>query len=274
MKMMMKTMVAAVGIAAALTASAMTEAIAYYGNIQNADGTPFERPQQMAMTFRIYDSMNPQTVLWARTIPVRVEIDGSFYAELSDEKGEVPKSGAVPQDRPLLARVCANAEGNIQIGLTPPGSAEFSPRQTLSAYPAADYAAYAKGAPKATFTKPLVTDTVIVKGKATVVGDLTVGFSDSELMRKPIDIDLEAGKETTLTGKEIVFVNGVKGWATVGRDWAGKGPDRIIMKSSRRRGIPQRGYGYSVRVMSSEVKGYNETMDDDDVVWVRSVQAF
>ena len=272
MKMMMKTMVAAVGIAAALTASAMTEAIAYYGNIQNADGKPFEQMQQMAMTFRIYDSMEPQTVLWARTIPVRVEIDGSFYAELSDEKGEVPGSGAPAQKQPL-ARVCANAEGNIQIGLTPPGSSEFSPRQTLSTYPAADYAVYAKGAPKATFSKPLVTDTVTVKGKATVVGDLTVGFSDSEFLRKPITIEPEAGaKEVTLTGKKIVFVDGVKGWTTITDNpaaWAEKGPDRVI---SRHRDYDGRWpEQFWVALPFSEVKGYDESANRDDV---DSVQAF
>ena len=268
MNMTVKMIVAGVGMAAALGASAMTEAIAYYGNIRNADGTPFDRPQQMAMTFRIYDSMNSQVVLWARTIPVRVETDGSFYAELSDKNGAPLASGAPAKDQ-TLARVCANAQGAIQIGLTPPDSAEFSPRQLLSAYPAADYAVYAKGAPKATFKIPLSTDTVVVGGDATLAGDLTVGFSDSELLHKPIAIRPVPGGMTTVKGKEIVFVNGVKGWVTKTNNpaaWCEKGPDRVI---TRRRFFANYTDNYKVWHPSSEIKGFNESASSENVIAVQ-----
>ena len=271
MNMTVKMIVAGVGMAAALGASAMTEAIAYYGKIRNADGAPFDRPQQMAMTFRIYDSMNSQVVLWARTIPVRVETDGSFYAELSDQNGAPPASGA-PAKGQTLVRACANAQGAIQIGLTPPDSAEFSPRQLLSSYPAADYAVYARTAPKATFKIPLTTDTVVAKGNATVTGNLTIGFSDSEFLRKPIVIVPEAGKEVTLTGKEIVFVNGVTGWASIPNPQGAqyeKGPDRII---TRKRSFgPGLTFGtYLMTIPHSEIKGCDETANSGEVDFVQA----
>ena len=222
MKMMMKTMVAAVGIAAALTASAMTEAIAYRGRIRPASGA-FDRVQQLTMTFKVYGSLAPGKVLWARTIPVRVDTTGNFYVELKDSVGTNPLPGYTDG----LALACATAEGDIQIGLTPPNSAELTPRQTLRKYRSAQYAVFASKADRAVFTTEHTVSNVYVKGVANVNGNMEV--PEGANMR----IHLSRIGNTTVgdMNSTITLHGGINGW----KDFDGGSTQSAFNQSERDR---------------------------------------
>ena len=209
MNMTIKMMVAGVGMAAALSASAFSKSIAYSGVVRRADGQPFARAQNVPMTFRIYDSFKPDTVVWARTIPVRVETDGRFDVELSDSVGTLalPKG----QARVDLDRACANVAGSVVIGQTMAGSnAEF--RETLTPYPHVDRATFAKTTPTARLKK-LQSETVAVEGNMQTRGDLTVP-QGTEFGK---NVTLNVGNKTVEVGgadQPITLKGGLIGWRT------------------------------------------------------------
>ena len=208
MKMTVKMMVAGVGMAAALSASAFSKSIAYSGVVRRADGQPFARAQNVPMTFRIYDSFKPDTVVWARTIPVRVEIDGRFDVELSDSVGTLalPKG----QARVDLDRACANVRGSVVIGQTMAGDkAEF--RETLTAYPHVDRAAFAKTAPTAQLKK-LQSATVAAEGNLKVAGNLSAP-QDTAFTKT---VTLNVGNQSVKVGspdQPITLKGGLIGWS-------------------------------------------------------------
>ena len=207
MKMTVKMMVAGVGMAAALSASAFSKSIAYSGVVRRADGQPFARAQNVPMTFRIYDSFAPDTVVWARTIPVRVETDGRFDVELSDSVGTL----ALPKEKEVsLDRACANVRGSVVIGQTMAGSnAEF--RETLTAYPHVDRAAFAKTAPTARLKK-LESATVAAEGNLKVAGNLSAP-QDTAFTKT---VTLNVGNKTVEVGspdQSITLKGGLIGWS-------------------------------------------------------------
>lgn len=208
MNMTIKMMVAGVGMAAALSASAFSKSIAYSGVVRRADGQPLDRAQNVPMTFRIYDSFAPDTVVWARTIPVRVETDGRFDVELSDSVGTLalPKG----QAKVDLDRACANVAGSVVIGQTMAGSnAEF--RETLTAYPHVDRAAFAKTAPTAQLKK-LQSATVAAEGNLKVAGNLSAP-QDTAFTKT---VTLNVGNQSVKVGspdQPITLKGGLIGWS-------------------------------------------------------------
>ena len=164
MNMTKKMMVAAVGMAAALAASAMTEAIAYRGVIRSAEGEG--RIRVLSMTFTVYDSAAPDKPLWARYVSVKIAADGSFGVELKDSLGTNPLGLVTP-----LASAVASMKGEVEIGLKPPEAAEFKPRQTLATCLSAERAAVAKKVATVTVSngvvranRALAFDSMIVNG--------------------------------------------------------------------------------------------------------------
>ena len=99
------------------------EKFAYRGRLERTDGSLFNAALPMTMSFRLYDGESGGSPLWGRTLPVRVETNGTFYVELSDEKGS-------PSDRDLpygeIADAFASGDGNFWIGLTPGDYSELA----------------------------------------------------------------------------------------------------------------------------------------------------
>ena len=206
MKMTVKMMVAGAGMAAALSASAFSRSIAYSGVVRAADGKPFAQVQNVPMTFRIYDAFAPDTVVWARTIPVRVETDGRFDVELSDSVGTL----ALPKEKEVsLERACANVRGSVVIGQTMAGDkAEF--RETLTVYPFVEHAAFARTAKEARLTG-LKCDKVVVQGNMQAGGDLTV----PQTTKFSKMITLNVGNKTVEIGstdQTVTLNGGLVGW--------------------------------------------------------------
>lgn len=224
MNMTIKMMVAGVGMAAALGASAFSKSIAYSGVVRRADGKLFERAQNIPMTFRLYDSFKPDTVIWARTIPVRVEQDGRFDVELSDSVGTSALDKG--QKAISLERACANVSGSVVIGQTMAGSEggivwseegsagrEEEFRETLTIYPQVERAAFARTTPTAQLKK-LQSEMVVVKGNLTVGGDLLVP-QDTPLTKT---VTLNVGNKTVEVGnpdQPIVLKGGLIGWSNL-----------------------------------------------------------
>ena len=224
MKMKMKMGLVAVGMAAALSASAFSKSIAYSGVVRRADGKLFERAQNIPMTFRLYDSFKPDTVIWARTIPVRIEQDGRFDVELSDSVGTSALDKgqkAIP-----LERACANVSGSVVIGQTMAGSEEGRVwseegrawrkeefRETLTIYPQVERAAFARTTPTAQLKK-LQSEMVVVKGNLTVGGDLSVP-QDTSFTKS---VTLDVGSELVEVGgpdQSLALNGGLIGWSNL-----------------------------------------------------------
>ena len=212
MNMTVKMMVAGVGMAAALSASAFSKSIAYSGVVRRADGKLFERAQNIPMTFRLYDSFKPDTVIWARTIPVRVEQDGRFDVELSDSVG----TSALDKGQKVipLERACANVSGSVVIGQTMAGSEEGQEfRETLTIYPQVERAAFARTTPTAQLKK-LQSEMVVVKGNLTVGGDLLVP-QDTPFTKS---VTLDVGSELVEVGgpdQSLALNGGLIGWSNL-----------------------------------------------------------
>ena len=124
-KLAMTVLAAALGVATAN--AAVPEVLTYRGQLSRTGGFA-EQGENLALTFKIYDSAAPETVLWGRSVIVKVDRYGVFYAELKDD------NGAAVQDAAYMALVdaVAAAKGAIEVGLTPPGAGEIAPRQTLT----------------------------------------------------------------------------------------------------------------------------------------------
>ena len=126
MKKLTRTILAAALFAAAAH-GAVPETLTYRGQLSRTGGFQ-EGGENITLTFRIYDSMNPSVVLWGRTVFTAVDRTGVFYAELKDDNGSVVE-GSVHKS---LVDAVAAVKGAVEIGLTPPGAGEISPRQTLT----------------------------------------------------------------------------------------------------------------------------------------------
>ena len=112
---------------AATAHAAVPEILTYRGQLFRTGGFA-EGGENLALTFKIYDSMSPDVVLWGRTVVAAVDKDGVFYAELKDDNGSAVEGAAYA----ALVDAVAAAKGAIEIGLTPPGAGEIAPRQTLT----------------------------------------------------------------------------------------------------------------------------------------------
>lgn len=161
-----------------LTASAaMPAALTYRGMLRyqgKSEGDTAIKPAIYPITFSIYDSLRPETLLWRRTIPVNVGSNGVFYTELSDE-------AAVPKVLPdvKLADALASTKGVPEIGVSmDEGVTELKPRRRLSTGVRATRAHRTRGVDLAA-----AADGVYVPGAAGV----------NELYAKKVTVSPEAG---------------------------------------------------------------------------------
>jgi len=107
--------------------AAVPEVLTYRGQLSRTGGFA-ERGENLTLTFKLYDSIYPATVLWGRSVVVAVDKDGVFYAELKDDNGAAVQGARYS----ALVDAVAAVKGAVEIGLTPPGAGEIAPRQTLT----------------------------------------------------------------------------------------------------------------------------------------------
>ena len=155
--------------------AALPSALTYRGILkyQGKEGNAI-KPAIYPITFSVYDSLRPQTLLWRRTIPVNVSANGVFYTELSDE-------AAVAKVLPdvKLVDALAATKGVPEIGVSmDDGVTEMKPRQRLSTGVRATRAHRTRGVDFAA-----ATDGVYVPGAAGI----------NELYAKKVTVAPEAG---------------------------------------------------------------------------------
>ena len=118
---------AMLALAAQAANAAVPEVLTYRGQLTRTGGFA-EGGENLALTFKLYDSEEPATVLWGRTVIAPVDTNGVFYAELKDDNGSAVQGAAYT----ALVDAVAAAKGAIEVGLTPPGAGEIMPHQTLT----------------------------------------------------------------------------------------------------------------------------------------------
>ena len=164
----------AAAFAVATASAAVPEVLTYRGQLSRSGGFA-EGGENLALTFKIYDSAAPAAVLWGRTVVAAVDKDGVFYAELKDDNGSAVEGAAYA----ALVDAVAAAKGAIEIGLTPPGAGEIAPRQTLTTGVRAARAARAKA------VDVLYAENRVVAGQAAVdeliVSSVTVTNGSAQL---------------------------------------------------------------------------------------------
>ena len=175
---------------AATSAGAAGERFCYKGRLARADGTAFSTTVAMPMSFRLYGVAAGGQALWGRDVAVRMEADGSFYVELSDEDGSAVSGAQFERLETALA-----SGTNLWIGLTPQGYSELMPRQPLATVPRALSAAAAHHVDVAKAEKA-VADSIAVEDFAgvaslTVPGSFAQGSGQTTLQ-------VDAGAERTL----------------------------------------------------------------------------
>ena len=164
---------------AATTAEAdMPSSLTYRGMLkyQSHDGSGENaiKPAIYPITFSVYDSLRPGTLLWRRTIPVNVGTNGVFYTELSDT-ASVPK--VLPEVK--LADALASTKGVPVIGVSmDEGKTELWSQQLLTTGVRATRAHRTRGVDLA-----MATDGVYVHGAAGI----------NELYAKKVTVAPEAG---------------------------------------------------------------------------------
>ena len=127
MKTLMGLAMVVTALVAATANAAVPEVLTYRGQLSRTGGFA-ERGENLTLTFKIYDSAAPATVLWGRSVVAAVDSNGVFYAELKDDNGAAVQGATYT----ALVDPVAAAKGVIEVGLTPPGAGEITPRQTLT----------------------------------------------------------------------------------------------------------------------------------------------
>ena len=127
MKTLMGLAMVVTALVAATANAAVPEVLTYRGQLSRTGGFA-ERGENLTLTFKIYDSAAPATVLWGRSVVTSVDSNGVFYAELKDDNGAAVQGATYT----ALVDAVAAAKGVIEVGLTPPGAGEITPRQTLT----------------------------------------------------------------------------------------------------------------------------------------------
>jgi len=175
------------------------ECIGFYGNI-TTPSTGQATAYSMALVFRLYDSAKPNVALWGRRISVKVNPDGDFYVELSDDVGASVMGGVVS----TLGAAMGMVRGTPEIGITPPGADEFKPRFTLSTASRAERAAVARTADKVVVSESVNVGTVQAS-RVKVTGNLetdslTVGSGKIALTSSDASIGVADSATTYLIG--------------------------------------------------------------------------
>lgn len=186
-------------------ASAVPNAIAYRGRITRTAALDKGQLTTAQLTFRLYDSLRPETALWGRTVSVGVETNGLFYVELTDDLG----SNALKTDMKLVDALAA-VVGEAELGITPAGAAEF-PRQRLSRYVRAHQAGNANSIANvranSAFSAADVTAIAAAATNEVTVGEILAASVPCRLSRT-VSRDLGGDAAT------VKIAGGVNGWTT------------------------------------------------------------
>lgn len=182
------------------------QVLTYNGVLAKSGG--FAKRETLNVTFALYDTAEPNDVaLWARQMPVAVDTDGVFSAELRDDMGSNP----LPTNRSLVEALVA-VKGAAEIGIRPADcAADLQPRQRLEWNARAGRAARAKAADLfeaqrgVTFAgrtrvdelvakDVTVTGNAIATGKCTFLrrGGRTVGGNSSTITVKGVQPEFDA----------------------------------------------------------------------------------
>ena len=195
------TLLAMLALCAATAAqAAVPEVLTYRGQLSRTGGFA-AGGENLALTFKLYDSADPATVLWGRTVVAAVDADGVFYAELKDDNGAAVQGAA----HTALVDAAAAAKGALEIGLTPPGAGEISPRQTLTTGVRAARAARTKA------VDVFYAENSVVAGSAAIdelsVGSITVTNGAAQLppvcYLAPVEEQSVGGGDGTVTVKGL-----------------------------------------------------------------------
>ena len=181
------------------------QALTYRGVLRRTGGEELTAGG-LELTFRLYDSKAPDTALWARKLRVPVDMDGVFYAELTDTEGNDPDG---------IGRTLADAMGLIkgapEIGLTPPNANELRPRQRLSTAPRAARAARASAAdvvyaPAGAVADGVFIDAAAVESVTVQEGATLKAFPGKCTLTKMADRKLGGGKNSSITVRDVKSV--------------------------------------------------------------------
>lgn len=173
----------ALALAASLfagTALAIDASFTYQGVLRNADGNKITGDKNREIAFRLYDSPDSSTVLWARTVNVLLNDDGLFNVELSDSNSKISASnGGYEGSYQNLSKLFKEtASGQLYIGLTVSGSSgEIHPRQKILAVPFAAVAGDVSNASSTLVVNDRLTvsnNGIDVKGESTFKNKLSV----------------------------------------------------------------------------------------------------
>ena len=158
---MKKLILIAIAMALGMQAMAAGERFSYRGKLAKPDGSDFDASVTMDMTFNLYDTPEVSETYtitvnlrigkhefhftraikpyWGRKMPVRIEADGSFCVELSDDAGSPVADARYSELKDAL-----KAASRLYVGLTPGSSTELLPRQPINVTPRALTASVAR----------------------------------------------------------------------------------------------------------------------------------
>ena len=236
--MLLAALAAGTGLAA--------ETFAFHGRLSKADGSEFANPLPLTITFCVYAQASGGEPLWGRMMPVRIERDGTFFAELSDEAGSAVTGAQQKYLKDALATLSGAA---MYLGLTPLGSTEIRPRQAGRRQPRALVAESA-----------LVADTVKTKvftADQLVIGGGTVKGAKTPKLTQAAPVTLLAESDLTLTaqsGGKIQLVRSVDGLRTqtVSGSWTAPSCESVIWKSPN--SICDKSYSSIIYPLGASVK--------------------
>lgn len=191
------TMIGAMMLSVSLFAN-NEPAFGYQGVLRDEKGDPLKGVERVTIEFRLYNGTESTDAKWGRSIPVPIDTNGLFNAELADANG-------TPLLSTKLGDVLRQSEAEnkpIYVGLMVEGSSgEIRPRQKLIPVPVAAYAQ----------------DVGVAKGDFTVAGQATfksgIGIEKGSLVAPSIEITGE-----TALGTNVVCGAISTGDATVSGD--------------------------------------------------------
>lgn len=205
--------------------SLAVETFAFHGRLSKANGGEFANPLPLTITFSVYAQASEGEPLWGRMVPVKIERDGTFFVELSDEVGSVVTGAQKEHLKDALALVTGPA---MYLGLTPFGSTEIRPRQEVRRQPRALVAESAVSAD-------------VVKAKTFKVDQLEIGGGTVKGAKTPkltqsAPVALSAGADLTVAAKsggKVQLVRSVDGLRTqtVSGSWTAPSCESVIWSS-------------------------------------------
>ncbi len=181
--------------------AAVPQALTYRGVLLRPGGET--RAEALEMTFRLYDSNEPDKALWARLLRVPIDTNGVFYAELTDAEGSDPDGIG----RSLVDAISA-VRGTPEIGLTPPNATELKPRQRLSTGVRAARAARADAAdvmlaPAGAVAQGVAVDTAVVGSVTVLTNAQFVSFPSDCTLTRVQDRELGGGENSSIKVRNV-----------------------------------------------------------------------